>query len=73
MSDTVEPIIPTPGTHRPGVANIRIVAPADVVDATIASLADFYGGFWQPGTRKPSRTSSDVLVYGTLIVPVPIT
>ncbi len=68
-----EPIIPRPGSARPGVASLRINGPADVVDAALQSLADFYGELWQPGTRKPSRTSNDDLVYGTLIVPVPTT
>lgn len=68
-----EPIIPRAGSARPGVANLRIIGPPDVVDATLQSLADFYGELWQPGTRKPSRTSNDDLVYGTLIVPVPTT
>jgi hypothetical protein len=68
----VAPIIPASGSHRPGVVNVRLVAPADVLDAAVASLSDFYGGFWQPGTRKPSRTSDEVLIYGTLIVAVPV-
>lgn len=42
------------------------------MSAAIASLGDFYGELWQPGTRKPSRTSSEVLVYGTLVVPLPV-
>ncbi len=61
-----------PGSHRPGVANLRIIAPADVVDAAARSLADFYGGHWQPSTRKPARGSDDTILYGTLIVPVPV-
>ena len=72
-AESVDPVVPTPGSHRPGVVNVRLVGPADVVDAAIASLGDFYGELWQPGTRKPSRTSSEVLVYGTLIVAVPAT
>lgn len=71
-ADSVEPIMPAPGSYRPGVVNVRLIGPADVVDAASASLDDFYGRMWQPGTRKPSRTSSEVLVYGTLVVPVPV-
>ncbi len=71
MSD---PIIPTPGSHRPGVVNLRLIGPADVVAAASASLSDFYGGFWQPGAAGPSRKNpDDVLMYGTLIVAVPVT
>lgn len=65
-----EPTIPAPGSQRPGVANIRIIGPADVVTATSKSLADFYGDLWQPGSRSKSRKSTDDLMYGTLIVPV---
>ncbi len=59
-------------SHRPGVAQVRIIGPAAVVDAAAASLADLYGDLWQPGGRGPSRKSpTDVLMYGTLVVPVP--
>ncbi len=60
-----------PAAGRPGVAKVRIDGPPGVVDATLASFAAVYGDMWQPGTRKSSRNSAgDVLVYGTLIVPV---
>ncbi len=57
---------------RPGVASVRIIGPAAVVEAAAASLAANYGDLWQPGGGGPSRKSAtDVLLYGTLIVPVP--
>ncbi len=70
---SADPIIPAPGSHRPGVAQVRLIGPADVVEAACASLADFYGGLWQRGSGGPSRKNpDDLLVYGTLVVPVPI-
>ena len=67
------PAVPgTDGLPRPGVVSVRLVCPPAVLDAALASLAEQYGDAWQPGTRKPSRhEGGDVLLYGTLIVPVP--
>ena len=77
MTDAKNPalsgrIIPPPGSHKPGVAQIRLVCPPDVMDAALALLADLLGEAWQPSTRKPGRhAGGDELQYGTLIVPVP--
>lgn len=38
-----EPIIATAGSLRPGAVHVRLVCPADVMDAALASLVDFYG------------------------------
>ncbi len=58
--------------YRPGVAQVRLVGPPEVVDAANALLADLLGDAWQPSTRKPGRhAGGDHLQYGTLIVPVP--
>lgn len=66
------PIIPRPGSYKPGVAQVRLVCPPDVMDAALALLADLLGEAWQPSTRKPGRhAGGDELQYGTLIVPVP--
>lgn len=60
-----------PGSLRPGVVNVRLVCPPEVMDAALAHLADLHGDAWQPSTRKPSRHGDgQVLQYGTLIVPV---
>jgi hypothetical protein len=73
--DETAAIIPAAGALRPGVVNVRLVCPPDVMAAALESLSDFYGDAWQPSTRKPSRNADDgqVLTYGTLIVPVPQT
>ena len=58
--------------YRPGVAQVRLVCPPDVMDAALALLGDLLGDAWQPSTRKPGRhAGGDELQYGTLIVPVP--
>ena len=58
--------------YRPGVANVRLVGPPEVIDAALDLLADLCGEAWQPSTRKPGRhEGGDHLQYGTLIVPVP--
>ena len=65
-------VIPPPGSHRPGVAQVRLVCPPEVMDAALALLGDLLGEAWQPSTRKPGRhAGGDELQYGTLIVPVP--
>jgi hypothetical protein len=66
------PVIPPPGSHKPGVAQVRLAGPPDVIDAALALLGDLLGETWQPSTRKPGRhAAGDHLQYGTLIVPVP--
>ncbi|MEV4212517.1 hypothetical protein [Micromonospora sp. NPDC049662] len=65
-------IIPTAGSFRPGAVNVRLVCPPEVMDAALASLADFYGDAWKPSTREPAPSSDGHLMRtGTLIVPVP--
>lgn len=57
---------------RPAAVSVRLACPPDVMDAALASLASLYGDDWQPSARKPSRHGdSELLQYGTLIVPVP--
>jgi hypothetical protein len=66
------PAIPPRGAYRPGVVNVRLVCPPDVMDAALSLLGDLLGDAWQPSTRKPGRRGGrDHLQYGTLIVPVP--
>ena len=56
---------------RPGVAEVRLIGPPDVLDAAVAAMAAQFGDAWQPGTRKGSRHGDgQELQYGTLIVPV---
>jgi hypothetical protein len=70
MSGT-DAIVPQPGPRKPGVAQVRLVGPPEVIDAALALLDDLCGDAWQPSTRKPGRhAGGDELVYGTLIVPV---
>jgi hypothetical protein len=58
--------------YRPGVAQVRLVGPPEVIDAALALLADLCGDAWTPSTRKPGRhAGGDDLQYGTLIVPIP--
>ena len=65
-------VIPPPGSHKPGVAQVRLICPPDVMDAVLDLLGDLLGEAWQPSTRKPGRhAGGDELQYGTLIVPVP--
>ena len=65
------PVIPPPGSHKPGVAQVRLIGPPEVIDAALALLGDLLGEAWQPSTRKPGRhAGGDHLQYGTLIVPV---
>ncbi len=57
--------------HKPGVAQVRLVGPPEVIDAALALLGGLLGEAWQPSTRKPGRhAGGDHLQYGTLIVPV---
>lgn len=71
----VEPVaatIPAQGSNRPAVVQTRLIAPAPAIDAADGSLGDFFGDLWQTGSRGTSRKRpTDVLLYGTLIVPVP--
>lgn len=63
---------PPPGSHEPGVAQVRLIGPSDVIDAALVLLGHLLGEAWQPSTRKPGRhANGDHLQYGTLIVPVP--
>ncbi len=65
-------IVPRAGSHKPGVAQVRLVGPPEVIDAALALLGDLLGEAWQPSTRKPGRhEGGDELQYGTLIIPVP--
>jgi hypothetical protein len=65
-------IIPMPGSFVPRPVNVRLVCAPDVMDAALASLADFYGDAWKPSAREPARSSDGTLMRtGTLIVPVP--
>lgn len=74
MSDGGTPAVPVPSLPRPGVANIRIDGPAEVIDAALVVLEAAHGDAWQPSTRKPSRYAGGGQVqYGTLIVPLPAT
>ncbi len=55
---------------KPGVAQVRLIGPPEVIDAALAILGDLLGEAWQPSTRKPGRhAGGDHLQYGTLIVP----
>lgn len=66
------PIIPPPGSHKPVVAQLRLIGPPDVNGAALVLLGDLFGEAWQSSTRKPGRhPDRDHLQYGTLIVPVP--
>jgi hypothetical protein len=77
MTDAKDPalagrLIPPPGSHKLGVAQVRLVCPPEVMDAALALLGDLLGEAWQPSARKRSRhAGGDELQYGTLIVPVP--
>jgi hypothetical protein len=67
MSD----VVPRTAAPKPGVAQVRLVGPPEVIDAALALLAELCGDAWQPSTRKAGRhDSGDELQYGTLIVPV---
>lgn len=58
--------------YRPGVAQVRLTGPPEVIDAANALLAGLCGDAWQTAARKPGRhAGGDHLQYGTLIVPVP--
>ena len=64
-------IVPRAGLRKPGVAQVRLIGPPDVIDAAVTLLSDLCGDAWQPGTRKAGRhDGGDELQYGTLIVPV---
>jgi hypothetical protein len=66
------PVIPPRGSHKPAVAQVRLIGPPDVIDAALALLGDLLGDAWQPSARKPGRhPGGDHLQYGTLIVPIP--
>ena len=57
--------------YRPGVAQVRLIGPPEVIDAALALLADLCGDAWTASTRKPGRhDGGDQIQYGTLIVPV---
>jgi hypothetical protein len=65
------PVVPRAESRKPGVAQVRLIGPPDVIDAAVALLSDLCGDAWQPGTRKAGRhDGGDELQYGTLIVPV---
>ncbi len=73
VRDDATPIIPTPGSYRPGAVNVRLVCPPDVMAAALASLTGFYGDAWQTSAREPAPSSDGhLLQFGTLIVPVPV-
>jgi len=64
--------VPPPGSRKPGVAQVRLIGPPDVIDAALVLLGDLLGEAWQPSTRKPGRQAGgDHLQYGTLVVPIP--
>jgi hypothetical protein len=66
------PIIPAQGPHRPAVVSARLIAPVLAIDTASQTLGDFYGDLWQEGGRGKSRKNpADVLLYGSLIVPIP--
>jgi hypothetical protein len=72
--ERTSPIIPVTGSHRPAVVQARLIAPAPAIAAATRSIGDFYGDLWQEGSRGTSRKNpKDMLLYGTLIVPVPTT
>lgn len=55
----------------PAVVQVRLIGPAVAVAAASRAHAEKHGPLWQPGTTRPSRhAGGDVLMYGTLIVPV---
>lgn len=58
--------------YRPGVAQVRLTGPPDVIDAANVLLADLLGDAWTASTRKAGQyAGGDERQYGTLIVPVP--
>ena len=64
--------LPATGGYKPGVAQVRLVGPPEVIEAAAAHLAELHGEAWQPSTRKSSRyEGGDKILYGTLIVPLP--
>lgn len=72
LPDVMRPATRTdPGASRPVVVHVRLIGPAAAVAAASRAQTEKYGPLWQPGTTKPSRhAGGDVLMYGTLIVPV---
>lgn len=57
---------------RPGIVQVRLVGPPEVLDVAGEYLAEELGDSWQPSTRKPGRhAGGDHLQYGTLIVALP--
>jgi hypothetical protein len=61
-----------PGSYKPGVVQVRLIGPPEVVTVAGAHLAELHGDAWRPSTRKPSRyDGADLVLHGTLIVPVP--
>ena len=67
------PVIPPRGSHKPAVAQVRLIGPPEVIDAALALLGDLLGDAWQPSARKPGRhPGGDHLQYGTLIVPMEV-
>lgn len=59
------------GDATPAVVQVRLTGPPAAVAAASSAHAAKYGPLWQPGTTKASRhAGGDVLMYGTLIVPI---
>ncbi len=59
------------GGSTPAVVQVRLIGPPAAVAAAAREQAEKFGPLWQPGTTKRSRhDGGDVLMYGTLIVPV---
>jgi hypothetical protein len=71
-SDDASLVLPVPGAQVPGVVQVRLVGPPAVIEAASVHLAELHGEAWQPGGRRPSRyEGGELLLRGTLIVPVP--
>lgn len=73
LPDVMRPGSPTGGQSpaTPAVVQVRLIGPVAAVAAASSAHAEKYGPLWQPGTTKASRHGGgDVLMYGTLIVPV---
>jgi hypothetical protein len=68
-----DPALAVPRSHRPAAVEVRLIGPAEVLDAAAAHLAALHGDAWQqPGARMPSRyDGGGELLRGTLIIPVP--
>jgi len=71
LPDVIRPGSGGKAGATPAVVQVRLIGPAAAVAAASRAQAEKYGPLWQPGTTKPSRhAGGDVLMYGTLIVPV---